>query len=180
VDDVGRLRAALEAVEQEAKTLPWANDRRWSVATHLWTEHDAPTIDLHDLNVKLAVAAVEAIVDVAPSCASGGLVLVTGRGTHSLGGRSDLHDAVASALDRHCRSNGWQWRAGRAGRLVLVTDEARAPAILTGTLPWPLVAGALVFLGLALWYATPAGIVLTGLALLAWWVSRQPAIDTRP
>ena len=161
MDDVERLRATLERFEHEARSLPWANDRRWSTASHVWSEHEAPMIDLHDLNVKLANEVVEAVIAAAPTCRSGGFVFVTGRGTHSLGGRSDLLDSVASTLDRHCRSEGWTWHSARAGRLVLVTDAARAPAIASGKLPLAIVVGAIVFLLLALWFAPPAGLALT-------------------
>jgi hypothetical protein len=174
VDDIQRLRNALGTVEQEAKALPWANDRGWRAASHVWIEHGAPTIDLHDLNVKLANQAVDAVIDVAPSCDSGGFVFVTGRGRHSLGGRSDLSDSVASTLDRHARAAGWAWHPSRAGRLVLVTDARRAPAIATGALPLPIVVGAIAFLLLALYFAPPAGIALSVLAILGWFVSRRP------
>lgn len=173
--DVDRLRAALAGVEEEAKSLPWANDRGWRAASHVWIEHGAPTIDLHDLNVKLANQVVDAVVEVAPSCESGGFVFVTGRGTHSLGGRSDLADSVASALDRHARAMAWAWHPSRAGRLVLVTDPARAPTVATGDLPIPIVVGVVAFLLSALYFAPPAGIALTVLAVLGWFVSRQPA-----
>ena len=173
--DLERLRTALAGVEEEAKSLPWANDRGWRVASHVWSEHSAPTIDLHDLNVKLANQVVDAVAEVAPSCESGGFVFVTGRGTHSLGGRSDLADSVASTLDGHARARGWAWHPSRAGRLVLVTDPRRAPSVATGNLPIPIVAGAVAFLLLALYFAPPAGIVLTVLAVLGWFVSRQPA-----
>ena len=179
MDDLEQLRAALAGVEEEAKALPWANDRRWGTASHVWTEQGAPTIDLHDLNVKLANQVVDAVVDVAASCASGGFVFVTGRGTHSLGGRSDLADSVASALDRHARARGWAWHPSRAGRMVLVTDPTRAPSVATGALPVPIVVGAVVFLLLALYFAPPAGIALTVLAVLGWFASRQPATPGR-
>jgi hypothetical protein len=179
VDDLQRLRTALAGVEEEAKTLPWANDRRWSAASHVWIEQSALTIDLHDLNVKLANQAVDAVVDVASSCQSGGFVFVTGRGTHSLGGRSDLADSVASALDRHARAMGWSWHPSRAGRVVLVTDPARAPTVATGALPIPIVVGAAAFLLAALYFAPPAGIALTILAVLGWLASRQPATPRR-
>ena len=175
MDDLDRLRAALGQIEQEAKSLPWANDRGWRGASHVWIEHGAPTIDLHDLNVKLANQVVDAVVEVAASCASGGFVFVTGRGTHSLGGRSDLAESVASTLDRHARARGWAWHPSRAGRLVLVTDPARAPTVATGDLPIPIVVGAVAFLILALYFAPPAGIALTVLAVLGWFASRQPA-----
>lgn len=173
--DLERLRTALAGVEEEAKSLPWANDRGWRAVSHVWIEHSAPTIDLHDLNVKLANQAVDAVVELAPECDSGGFVFVTGRGSHSLGGRSDLADSVASTLDRHARARGWAWHPSRAGRLVLVTDPARAPTVATGDLPIPIVVGAVAFLLLALYFAPPAGIALTVLALLGWFASRQPA-----
>jgi hypothetical protein len=175
VDDIQRLRTALGTVEQEAKSLPWANDRGWRAESHVWIEHGAPTIDLHDLNVKLANQVVDAVVDVAPSCDSGGFVFVTGRGRHSFGGRSDLSDSVASTLDRHARAAGWAWHPSRAGRLVLVTDPDRAPTVATGDLPVPVVLGGVAFLLLALYFAPPVGIALTVLAVLGWFASRQPA-----
>ena len=175
MEDIERLRAALGTVEQEAKSLPWANDRAWATASHVWIEHGAPTIDLHDLNVKLANQVVDTVVEVAPSCATGGFVFVTGRGTHSLGGRSSLGDSVGATLDRHARAHGWEWRPTRAGRLVLVTDRTRAPSVATGELPIAIVVGGIAFLGLALYFAPPAGILLTLVAILGWFVSRHPA-----
>jgi hypothetical protein len=175
VEDLERLRAALGPIEQEAKSLPWANDRGWRAASHVWIEHGAPTIDLHDLNVKLANQVVDAVVEVAPACESGGFVFVTGRGTHSLGGRSALGESVAATLDRHARAEGWEWRPGRAGRLVLVIDPRRAATVATGDLPIAIVVGAIAFLALAVWFAPPVGIVLTILAVLGWFASRRPA-----
>ena len=69
----------------------------------------------------------------------------------------------------------WAWHPSRAGRLVLVTDPARAPTVATGDLPIPIVVGVVAFLLSALYFAPPAGIALTVLAVLGWFVSRQPA-----
>ena len=67
MDDVARLRAALRAVEAGAKTQPWDRQRPWRVATHVGWHGEVPLVDLHDLKVKHAKAAVRTALDELPA-----------------------------------------------------------------------------------------------------------------
>jgi hypothetical protein len=175
-EDVDRLRSTLVRFEREARALPWADKRRWTSSSHVWAESGVATVDLHDLNVKLANQVVEATLDVATSCDGGAIVFVTGRGTHSMGGGSDLQDSVTSLLDRSCRNRGWTYHPARAGRYVIVMDPAKAPAIARSELPIGVIAGVVIFLLLALYFATPVGVVLTLIAAGGFWAVRKQTV----
>lgn len=161
MSDLERLARALLPVEEEAKGLPWAAERRWRVQSHLWMEGTAPVIDLHDLSVRLAEEAVDRAVQVAPELHAGQLVFVVGVGRNSLG-PPRLGRAVGAALDRRARPRGWRRAPGPRGRVLLILDEKRAP----GRLGLGLGLGLLAFALLALVFVPPLGVVLLALLLL--------------
>ena len=165
-DDIARLRKLLEGVEERARALPWAAERRWRAETHVWREHALPVVDLHDLNAALSREAARAVAREAASLDAGAVCFVTGRGRRSTG-KPVLSGVVRDELLASA-GEGWTLRPGRAGRVVLVVDEARAPAAATGALsPWFWV-GAALFAVASVWACPPAGLLLA-LSLLALW-----------
>lgn len=99
--DVKRLRAALGAVERQARTLPWAGSPgdgdTWTTRDYVRVEGSLAVVDLHDLDRRLAIEAVSVILqqrgDLGPE-----LRLITGRGRHSKGGKGVLRAAVIDVL----------------------------------------------------------------------------------
>ena len=149
--DIPLLRRSLEDVETRAKSLSWSERRPWKTTTHVWSEHDLPVIDLHDLNVRLARSAVRRLIDIAPRMSAGAICLITGRGRHSMGPPA-LRGMVASELRKACEAEPeWRQRPGHAGRWMLITDPARAPHIATGELGIWFWIGMVLFLALAFW-----------------------------
>jgi len=137
MDDVARLRAALRAVEAGAKTQPWDRQRPWRVATHVGWHGEVPLVDLHDLKVKHAKAAVRTALDTFDphegSPGAGAVVFVTGRGRHSLRHDAPVKQAVHGALAKACIDRtGWSLRQPGPGRVVWIYDRARAPSAVTG------------------------------------------------
>lgn len=130
-----------------------------------------PVVDLHDLSIKLALQAVESI---ASTPLQGGAVhLVTGKGNHSIDGRSRLREAVGERLDELAVSEGWAVRVPMVGRFTLLTDLEAAPPAAAGRLEPVFWIGLVVFLALACYAAPLAGIPMTLLAALMWWLSRN-------
>ena len=127
------LAQALATVRQKSKSLPWAKKQPWTPTTHIWIDKGLPTIDLHDLSVRLALEVTAVVEETGPELDSGALCLITGRGSHT-GGRSRLRDNVAAALRQQCETHGWEcWPSG-PGRWMLVIDRERAPAGIRGKL----------------------------------------------
>ena len=141
-------------MEKRAKDLPWAKERHWQVESHVWIEHEVPTIDCHDLSLRLGLAAVDAMAELGPELESGAVRFITGRGRHTAG-RSTLKEAVRGALFELASERQWQVRPSGAARFLLIIDPKKAPASATGKLGplfWILVA-AVIFgvLALLLW-----------------------------
>ncbi len=131
-----------------------------------------PVVDLHDLSIALALQAVETV---ARTPLQGGAVhLVTGKGNHSIDGRSRLREAVGERLDELAVGEGWAVRVPSIGRFTLLTDLDVAPPAASGRLePWFWI-GLAGFLLLACYAAPLAGFPLAALAALVWWLSRTP------
>jgi len=147
--DLEGLYDDLSDVEEAAKDLKWADARPWRRTTHLWIEKGVPVIDLHDLNVRLGKAVVaQADFD---AVAAGAVILVTGVGRHSMGSGSALRKAVSGKLGHRAAASGWELRPLGSGRLLLVTDAARAPGWASGGLGWPLKLGIAAFVAAAVW-----------------------------
>jgi len=171
--DVARLRQALAGLEKDAKTLAWNAERPWKPDTHVWEEGWCAVVDLHDLSIKLALRAVE--LAAADEIQSGAVHFVTGRGRHSIDGRSRLREAVSEALLELSEENHWGVREPRPGRLTLITDAELAPVAAKGGLEWWMKALGFAFLGLAAWVAPFVGIPLLILVAGVWLWSRKRA-----
>lgn len=171
--DTARLRRALAPVQAAATRLPWADERRWTGQSHVWDEGGLPVVDLHDLSVKLARQAVDAVAGAAPELSAGAVCFVTGRGTHSLG-PARLGRAVSGALGHVARAHGWRHGLLRPGRQVLIFDPRRAPAAATGRLGWPFWLGLALFGAAATFAWPPAGLLVLAFFALAAWIRRSP------
>lgn len=147
--DLRRLRKWTATLEDEARSLAWAKERPWRRETHLWVESGLPVVDLHDLDVRLARQLAQ---DLDFNELQGGAIcFITGRGKHSVSGRSALREAVSGVLQARAQEEGWQLRPAGAGRLILVTDGAMAPAHTSGRLSPVFWLGVVAFLALASW-----------------------------
>lgn len=121
-------------------------------------ESGTPTVDLHDLSVRIAVECVHATVDEGGSLQSGAVVFVTGRGRHSIGGKSPLKEAVTQSLLDAAQEHGWRLRTGAPGRLVLIMDESAANAQARGRLG-PMAWAAILLFGFSLLYVLVSSIL---------------------
>jgi len=130
-DDVLKLRAALQFIEADARSLRWAEKRPWKTETHVFWADAVPTVDLHDLNAKLARNAVRRCCE--ESLETGAIFFVTGAGRHSLG-PGVLGGLVRAELKRACATTSWSFRPAGPARFVLITDRSRAPSAATGAL----------------------------------------------
>lgn len=133
--DLPRLRAAVRPVEARADAQPWADERPWRAATHVWLEGGLVVVDLHDLKAGLAREAVERAAAVAGGVTGGAVLFVVGQGRRSRGGPV-LPKQVGAALRDVARARGWRAGPAGAGRWALVVDPARAPDHLGGRLSW--------------------------------------------
>ena len=143
MNDIERISALLEDIVYEARKLPWAAERPWRTKTHIWVEAQMPTIDLHDLNVRLAKKVFRAVLKEPENIEAGAVCFVTGIGKNSLGD-SPLRNFAIDFLSKRAYENDWGFHPMGPGRLVLVVDPEKAPASATGALPryfWYCVAG---------------------------------------
>ncbi len=147
--DLKRLSAALAKLERSSRDLAWAEERPWRRKSHLWLEGDLVVVDLHDLDVKHA----KRLVDQVPfdKLQSGAICFITGRGRHSVSGKSAIRNAISGILGGIARRRGWRLSPAGPGRLHLVLDEARAPAAASGQLGPLFWIGVLGFFGPAAW-----------------------------
>ena len=172
-DDLTRVREVLVEVEQKARDLRWANERPWRTESHVWDDDGMITIDLHDLNAALTKSIIAVITELATDLKSGGIILVTGQGRHSVG-LPVLRQVVVGSLVRLERSHGWRQRDIGPGRVLLVVNEDRVPARYREGTPLWVVAFFVVFL-LALGWALPpsVGVPLVLVALWFGWAIRR-------
>lgn len=153
--DVERLARALQPVEHDARALPWAKERPWRAATHVWAEGALPVVDLHDLGRRQAHDAVQIAAETAADLDAGAVAVITGRGRRSIG-PSVVRAEAKDVLARFCAEQGGFFRPAGPGRWVLVVDPDRAPAAATGRLGWGFVLLLVAFaaaLAVALWHA---------------------------
>jgi len=80
---LGRIRAALDIVEQRASSLLWADEHPWTSKERARIEGGRVTVDLHHLSQELARDAIYSVLGVIPQGYQ--LRLVHGRGRHSNG-----------------------------------------------------------------------------------------------
>lgn len=158
IADVSHLRGQLGGIAVRARTLSWNDERPWRPDTHIWGEAGSLTVDLHDLSVRIAVECVQAALDESDSLQSGAVVFVTGRGSHSIGGKSPLKEAVTQTLLDAAQDQGWRLRPGAPGRMVLIIDESAANAQASGRLG-PVAWAAIVLFVLSLLYVLVTSIL---------------------
>jgi hypothetical protein len=142
--DVKRLRSALLPVEAGAREQVWDEKRPWRVRSHVGVEDGRPVVDLHDLKARNARVALDGLLSVAAELESRSVLVVTGRGAHSMGPavlRQLAGDRLAAAASR---TDGWSLHPQGSGAWVLSTDPDANPS---GRANWFLV---LFFLLLAL------------------------------
>ena len=171
MSDVLRLREALATIEEDAKSLQWNEERPWKPETHVWEEGYCACVDLHDLSIKLALKVVERVAHA--EITGGAVHFITGRGRHSIDGRSRLREAVTEALLELSEHNHWGLREPRAGRITLITDAEIAPVAAKGGLDWWVWGLSAAFLGLAVVFAPIVGVPLAILAGAVWWWGRK-------
>ncbi len=129
--DVDTYRRLLAPIEDEARQQPWDRTRPWRVATHVGWDGELPMVDLHDLKAGPAKRAVRTVLE--HPAEVGAVLLVTGRGRHTLGSTPILKKVVEKELRRACtREAHWSFRPQGAARWVWISDRARAPSTATG------------------------------------------------
>ncbi|MCB9761429.1 MAG: hypothetical protein H6739_16420 [Alphaproteobacteria bacterium] len=169
--DLDAVQHQLAPLADAARSLSWNRERPWRPESHVWSESGLVVVDLHDLSVRLGVEAVERAAALAPELAA--VVFVTGRGRHSVEGRSRLNDGVTEAVEALCAARGWAWRVPRPGRVLLIADPARAPRAATGALGPLFWLGALGFAGLAALASPLLGGLIALAVVAAWWADRR-------
>jgi len=136
-------------IPREAKQLPWADQRAWTLKTHLWLEHDMLVIDLHDLSVKLANKVIKKICRKADKWDVGCICFVTGVGKNSED-KAKIRPMAIGLLQDISDQKGWELLSGTQGRLSVILDEQRAPQQVTAKLSKTMMLGVYFFLGLIL------------------------------
>lgn len=104
--------------------------------THVVLEDGMPCLDLHDLKARNAKTALGLLLDTVESLEAPNVLVVTGRGAHSIGPavlRQLAGDRLAAAA---ARTAGWSVHPRGSGAWVLCTDAEHAPA---GRVSWFLV-----------------------------------------
>ncbi len=172
--DLDRLRAQLVPVEEEARELPWADERPWRIRSHVRVERDLVLVDLHDLNARCARRAVRQVTAVGDDLERGAVTFVVGVGSHSIG-PGVLGDVVARELRKLAPKKGWSYHPAGKGALVLVTDAAKAPPQATsglGPFFWLIAAVFCTALVVAFPVALVPIAVVAALVLWRWWRRR--------
>ena len=123
-------------VEQAARGQRWAKERPWKTQTHVRWEREMPTLDGHDLSAKLMKRALKLLLDEVASLDTGAVLIVTGRGRHTLGAKGVLPQIVQGVVGRAASEQGWRLRPHGPGAWVLVVDASRAPASATAAFGW--------------------------------------------
>ena len=171
--DLQLIRQTLADVQTKAKSLRWAEERPWTVQTHVWVDVGMVTIDLHDLNAALTKAVLRDVTECAGDLGSGGLLFVTGRGRHSIG-VPVLRQVMVGGLGRLERDRGWRHRDVGSGRVLLVVNEDRIPSrYRAGTPLW--VVGFFGMFVVALSWTMPPSVGVPLLAVAVWfaWTVRR-------
>jgi Smr domain len=121
----------LGEIERSAAAQPWADQRPWTAATHVFWEGEVPVVDLHDLKATLARDAVRTVLT--RPAEGGAVIFVHGHGRHTVGAGSVLRDVVAKELRRACAEvSHWSYRPLGPARWVWITDWERVPAKVSG------------------------------------------------
>lgn len=176
--DIASIRRALKTVQASASGLDWAAERPWRTDSHVWEEGGVVTVDLHDLNARLAKKVLALTTEMGPDLVGGGLIYVTGQGRHSVG-LPVLKSITIGTLVRLERERGWRQRDLGAGRVLLAVDEAKLPARYAPRTPLWIPAFFLVFCTALAWtLPLKVGLPLVVVALWfghgVWRAGRKP------
>lgn len=174
------LRRDLLSVESAARRLAWSAERPWRAETHVWDE-DGPVIDLHDLDVPLALDVVERVVGPGAQLSEppAAVVFVVGRGQHRHGVKGEARDnsplaaAVRARLGQIAVDGGHRVMLPRPGRIALVRDVRAASARVTGRLSGWFWLGAFGFGALVTWALPPVGLLLLAALALGFAAERR-------
>ena len=148
-DSMAKLKDELWDIEDKASRLPWSNLRRWTFETHLWVEQSMLVIDLHELNVKLAKQVIRKTCQIATSMDYACICFVTGQGNKSEG-KAKIRPMAIEVVGEIALKKGWKITSGTQGRLAIILDEERAPAVVTSKLSNTVVVGMYLFFALIL------------------------------
>ncbi len=105
VDPIARLQMLLHPIEEAASTLPWANERAWTIASHVRRDRGVLTVDLHDLDLKQARAVIEYIIKTRDWL--GRVRIITGRGLNSKAGPK-IRPMAIERLRQVTRELNWE------------------------------------------------------------------------
>ena len=105
VDPVARLQMLLHPIEEAATTLPWADERTWTIASHVRRDRGVLTVDLHDLDVKQSRAVIEHIINSREWL--GRIRVITGRGLNSKSGPK-IRPMAIERLRQVTRELNWE------------------------------------------------------------------------
>lgn len=131
MDEVSRYRKLLRSIEAETRDQPWANERPWRTKTHVWSEDGVVVVDLHDLGAGIARKVVKAMLD--EPAEAGAILLIHGRGRHTVGASQVLRNVVHKELKLACAERSdWSFRMVGSGRTAWISDRKRAPRSVTG------------------------------------------------
>ena len=107
----------------------WDDRRPWRRASHLSVAEGVVWMDLHDLKARNAREALRELLAIADDLQGPAVVIVTGRGRHSLG-PPVLHQMTGDVLRSFARDRDCAVLPRGSGAWVLVLDESRLPRSL--------------------------------------------------
>jgi len=81
IDPLDRLQMLLLPIEDASASLPWADEKPWTISSHVRRDRGVLSVDLHDLDVKQSKVIIEQII--ASRDWLGRVRIITGRGLHS-------------------------------------------------------------------------------------------------
>lgn len=114
----------------------WDTERPWRVDTHVEWEGELPAVDLHDLKARNARLALRRLLTIAADLEAGAVLVVTGRGRHSVG-PPVLHRMAGEVLASAARDrDDWEVRPRGAASWVLVVRPDAAPAAARSASSW--------------------------------------------
>ena len=81
IDPLDRLQMLLHPIEESATSLPWADERPWTISSHVRRDRGVLSVDLHDLDLNQSKTILELIIG--SRAWLGRVRIITGRGLHS-------------------------------------------------------------------------------------------------
>ena len=154
IDDLDK---AFKRIHKKVAKLPWAHETKWSSKTHIWTESDdfgsMMVVDLHGLSVALAGEVINTIFSIEQKMDVGCLCFITGVGQHSATG-PQIRPMAIELCEQQVEQFGWQLSLGHPGRIYVIYDPEKTPAVviprLTALMTWSIYLFTLILLLLLL------------------------------